>query len=256
MPGSIKFSVTEPNIVNIVPSYTNIDWEKLFVANTIIQDSEFKSIKVNDNNFESSECILMSSSLEKIYLSNTYKSSYTIRADLTSNNTWVSPLIDLRQMHAVIIGNVINFDLTGETTPQSGLALSKYISKQIPLSIESSDLQVYLTVYKPKDTDIAVFGKFKHSEDITKFDDHNWVRLYSRGDNLVSSDLDIYDFSELAYEMPTEVMTGENGEYQYKNPEGITFTGFNTFSIKIVLLSHDAAKVPRVKNARGIALQL
>jgi hypothetical protein len=50
-------------------------------------------------------------------------------------------------------------------------------------------------------------------------------------------------------------MTGGSGEYQYiKN--GVTFTGFKHFAVKIVLLSTDPSNPPRVKDFRAIALQI
>jgi hypothetical protein len=257
MTGSIKYSVTEPTIINIVPTHTSIAWQKMLVANTYSQDLYFTDFHMNDNNFLDYECVLMSGTVEAEKLVNdTYKSSYVVKGTLSSNNSWQSPLIDLRQMHAVIVGNIINFDLAGETNPSGGASLSKYLSKPISLSVTADELQVYLTIHKPQDTGVAVYGKFKHGEDVSVFGGHSWVKLESTGEGVFSSTLDKNDFFELSYTIPLELMTGPDGEFQYRNQEGMTFTGFNTFAIKIVLSSLNAAVVPRVKNARGIALQL
>ena len=43
---------------------------------------------------------------------------------------------------------------------------------------------------------------------------------------------------------------------QYTNSQGVTFTGYKFFKIKIVLLSPNTSIVPRVKDLRAIALQL
>lgn len=253
---SLKFSTTEPNIASITPAYTSITWSGKFTSNTYVQDTDFNNIKMNDNNDIDHECLIMSASVEDITFSGPYKRSYNIRGNMNTTNSWASPVIDLRKTHAVIIGNIINFDLTDENKPRVGKALAKYLTKPIGLSLAADDLQVYLTAYKPINTDIAVYGKFCHAEDVRPFDDHDWIRLETSANYFYSSSIDKFNFIDLAYTLPNTVRTGEYGEFEYVNDEGFTFTGFSTFAIKIIELSNDSAIIPRVKNARGIALKV
>ena len=47
-----------------------------------------------------------------------------------------------------------------------------------------------------------------------------------------------------------------NGEVTYTNAAGATFTGFNTFALKIVMTSSTDVVVPQLRDMRAIALQV
>ena len=61
---------------------------------------------------------------------------------------------------------------------------------------------------------------------------------------------------EYSYSPPSSVMTGTFGQMQYTADDGTTYTGFKYFIVKIVLLSSDAAIVPRVADLRALAVQV
>ena len=73
--------------------------------------------------------------------------------------------------------------------------------------------------------------------------------------NKYSSVADSSNYIDYAYVMPSSVMTGPNKEYQY-TANGNTFTNFLYFAIKIVLISTNAAVVPKASELRAIALQM
>jgi len=56
--------------------------------------------------------------------------------------------------------------------------------------------------------------------------------------------------------LPTANLTGDNGEVQYTTADGVTFTGFKRFKIKVVLLSTSTSRVPRMRDFRAVALQI
>ena len=64
---------------------------------------------------------------------------------------------------------------------------------------------------------------------------------------------DLYEFE---YSIPTAQLTGGNSEVQYTTEGGATFTGFQTFALKVVLTSPDSSLVPRLRDLRAIALQI
>lgn len=77
--------------------------------------------------------------------------------------------------------------------------------------------------------------------------------------SIYSSSSDRNDFREYSYKFPTSMMTSPEpqlGAVQYKNSQGIQFTGFKTFSLKIGLQANNSAIVPRVADLRAIALQI
>ena len=73
---------------------------------------------------------------------------------------------------------------------------------------------------------------------------------------LISDGLDTGDFNEYKYKIPSAKMTGGGGEVQYTNSEGVTFTGYKHFAVKIVFNTSDSSNVPRVRDFRAIALQM
>ena len=66
------------------------------------------------------------------------------------------------------------------------------------------------------------------------------------------------DFKEYTYGFATANLTGPNGEVQYTNGAGISFTGYKYFAIKIGLVNtqNNTAIYPRVGDLRTIALQI
>ena len=50
------------------------------------------------------------------------------------------------------------------------------------------------------------------------------------------------------------MLTGGNNEYQYTS-DGVTYTGYKFFKIKIVMTTSNTAKSPRIRDYRAIALQ-
>ena len=74
------------------------------------------------------------------------------------------------------------------------------------------------------------------------------------GVNSVEKKLD--DLIEYKYVIASANKTGTNGEVTYTNAAGSTFTGFNTFAIKIVMLSSTDVVVPQIRDMRAIALQI
>ena len=74
------------------------------------------------------------------------------------------------------------------------------------------------------------------------------------GVNSVEKKLD--DFIEYKYEIASANKTGSGGEVTYTNAAGATFTGYNTFAIKIVMLSSTDVVVPQIRDMRALALQI
>jgi hypothetical protein len=70
-----------------------------------------------------------------------------------------------------------------------------------------------------------------------------------------SSDLNQNDFKEFEFTVPSAKLTGSGSEVQY-DANGVTYTGFKRFAIKIVLLTSNPANPPRLKDFRAIALQI
>lgn len=144
--------------------------------------------------------------------------------------------------------------ITGETSKNGGPALAKYVTKKVVLDagFDSGDLNVYLTAYKPVNTDINVYYKILNRNDTQKFDDGSWqlmTKTKSSGALYSQTRGDLYEFS---------FAPGTNGNAQgyvtYTSTNGQTYTSFSQFSIKVVLTSSDHTYTPFVTDLRVLAL--
>lgn len=139
-----------------------------------------------------------------------------------------------------------------------GALINKYISVPITLAEgqDAEDLILMLTSYRPPGTDVKVWVKILNGEDGQAFDYLPWIEMETSDNAPYSSISNINDFVEYTYRFPVAQRTGPNSEVQYTNPDGITFTGFKYYAVKIGLVGTNAAVVPRVGDLRVIAVQI
>jgi hypothetical protein len=125
---------------------------------------------------------------------------------MTTQSNFVSPVIDLANKSTLFIENIINNDLTDEHT-RYGNAFTKYVGKRVILKDgqEAEDLKVYLTAYRPPETDIAIYAKFINNEDPEQFNDKVWTKLqYDNGGEFVySSSSNRTNFIEYEFSVPS-----------------------------------------------------
>jgi len=96
----------------------------------------------------------------------------------------------------------------GENTNANFKYGSRYISKNVVLSPgqDAEDLQVYLTAYRPANTDFLVYAKIQHREDPGKFINKAWSLLTQiSSPALLSSTVNKNDFIELQYGFPSSI---------------------------------------------------
>ena len=174
-----------------------------------------------------------------------------------------SPVIDHDISTVDIYESIINNDIEGEDTNTVGNAKVRYVSRTIELQeqLDAEDMNVWLTGYKPKGSDIHVYCKFKASEDIDAFSDIPWTKLERLGrTDFSSSTANRDDWKEFEYFVSegTAEKGGaavlENKKFKYISSTGTIFTDFKFFAIKIVLTTTKQNLIPRVKDYRAIAL--
>jgi len=169
-----------------------------------------------------------------------------------------SPVIDIERAGMFCIQNVVNNISTNEANTAGGDSTARFITKTITLDEgqDAEDLKIYLAAYKPYTADIKVYYKILNSEDSDTIQDVSWVEMPQQTLSTIYSDVeDLNNFKEYEYGISTANLTGTGDEVQYTNSNGITFTGFKYFKIKIVLLSTSTVNPPRVRDFRTIALQ-
>jgi hypothetical protein len=176
--------------------------------------------------------------------------SFKIQLGMSTQTSTVSPVVDLRKCSMVVVANDINNDATDEDIG-IGDARSKYVSRQVVLDDgqEAEDLKVYLSQKMPAGTDVKVYGKFLHQSDPAAFEDKDWIELTTTPPTVTSS-----SFVEYTYDIPSTELNGD-GVLEYTT-DGVTYTGYKTFAVKVVLLSDKTSVVPKCRELRAIALQV
>ena len=250
---SFKYSLFdfEPNYLLLNKTNVLFDGRTTDNANRL---GNFFGLTVRNNNELNEERQLLSRSQEVALLGGASSSQF--RMSFSSTSDFVSPTIDTARTHSVYVQNLVNSDTTGETNPSDGNLINKYISRTITLGEDqdAEDLKVYITAYQPPGTDVKVYAKLKNLVDPDPFDSKNWIEMEKVTDT-VSSLVDRNDFRGFEFKLPDSVLTGSSGEVQYVS-NGITYTTYKQYSIKIGLLSNNSAVVPRVADLRAIALQI
>ena len=151
-------------------------------------------------------------------------------------------------------GTGASVTIAGETSPDGGPGLAKYLTKKVVLDagFDSGDLIVYTTAYRPVDTDIQVYYKILNRNDTQVLDDSSWqlMTMINNSESLYSQTRDQY------YEYSFAPGSGNVGQgyVEYTSINGQTYTTFSQFAIKIVLTTTDNTAVPVLIDMRAIAL--
>ncbi len=175
---------------------------------------------------------------------------------LGSTNINISPVIDLDRSSIICVGNRLNnIDSSSDVYPTTDYNASTaaegdqnafiYITKKVALENSATALKVIFSGHKPQSADIKVLYKLLRTDDASNFDELGYEYFNTDGspDATVGSSLDDEDYQE------------------YKFTAGVTDDGIGTplpefvqFAIKIVGQGTNAARSPRVRDLRCIAL--
>jgi len=124
---------------------------------------------------------------------------------------------------------IINNDYTNEQNNQ-GNAWAKHITTQISFNQFAEDIRVYLTAYKPVNTDIKVYARIQNQNDPQGYSTEDYTLLQQiSGIGLVSSSSDPTNYVELGYGFPlypNTSLTLSNTVTTSNNSAIVTGTGF------------------------------
>jgi hypothetical protein len=195
--------------------------------------------------------------------------SIVINATLTSDDSRLSPVINIEEMGLTSITNRVewndcaNFSVspnatesgdpvicdptnpgyTGdhrwseETAYDGGSEGAKYIMKPVNLESPATNIKVYMDLLNTLDTEVKIFYRTLPSESDAEIQSFNWIEA---------------DFDN-------EVVS--EGEEDYRETEATipagpldTLPEFKAFQIKLVLRSKNSARPPKARNFRAIAV--
>lgn len=202
---NLKYHAVVPKFGTLEPSKTQLSYSFKGTSNANVRDTAYQAV-INNTEYEYLDTERHSMSYSNEINSLSSNKSSTFKVDLVSTSEFVSPVINLSKKSMLFIENKINNDLTNEHT-RYGNAYTKYISKQIVLADgqEAEDFKVYITAYRPINTDVTLYAKFWNGEDPEVFDEKIWTKLsYANGGNLIySSPSDKNNFIEYEFEVPS-----------------------------------------------------
>ena len=186
---------------------------------------------------------------DRVYVSSGNETNDVILVgSMSTTNENLTPVIDIEQVGLLATDNRINAkkdnrlvevggneSIQAIETPTGFRAAARYIMKKVDLVNPADQLRIFLDANVPPGADVEVFYKYNPEGSEQVFETQPW-RIATPLTNIVRTE-DETDFSEVQY-----------------NVEDIN-ENFTSFTIKIVFSATNTAKVPRVKNLRGIALK-
>lgn len=235
---------------------TRTSYTGKLATSTTTRDSAFKEFADNGETYLDARKFILGDDQETSGLSGADSADFKLDFSNFTNNRH-SPAVDINRMGLITTEFFVNNDETNEDQTGGGNATARYISKTVTLEegLDAEDLRVLVTAYLPSVATLAVYGKFLNAQDADTIDDRPWQELSrTTVSTVVSSDEDKDDFKEIEFNLPTSVLTGSNDEYQYTS-DGVTYTGYKYFRLKLVLLTSNEAKSPVIADYRAIALQ-
>lgn len=201
----LTYHAVVPKFGVLQPKRTFISYDYKGTSTSDVADAAYVNVENNnEHEFSDVERHVKSRSNEVTDTANSKSGTYKL--SLTSTSDFVSPVIDLDKKATLFIENLINDDETDEHT-RYGNTISKYVGRKVVLKDgqEAEDIKVYVTAYKPNETDIAVYIKFKNHEDTETFNDKVWTRLqYDNGGEYVySTPGNSDDYREFEFSVPS-----------------------------------------------------
>lgn len=197
----LLYHAVVPKFGVLQPTRTSLSYEFKGTRSTDDTiDTNYQTV-TNDLEYEYSD-------YERHLMSKSNESSKTskFKVTLESTSEYSSPVISLAKKAGFFIENIINNDTTNEHT-RYGNALSKYVSKRIILQEgqDAEDLRLTFTAYRPYETDVKIYAKFRNREDSEEFNDKVWSEMTyeNDGDLVYSSPGNSKDYIEYTAIMPS-----------------------------------------------------
>jgi len=211
-----------PNFAVQTPGGTSARY-KVNVANTSYQISSSNKIDVvlAERKLMNRYPAIIASKTNEVSISNDF-ASFAGELIFETNNSYASPYV--REENLDMFGErfSINNDSTNEEDGR-GNALSKYVSKTITLTDDqfAEDMKAYLRVYKPSNTSILLYGKFRNSNDNEQLSVKPWTQLQLTSDtSVVSNPTNIYDLIELEYSVPYQPVSNSTATGTFTTTNG------------------------------------
>jgi hypothetical protein len=199
---------------------------------------------VPDDNLYFTAPQMVASTINATNEMNTEGKSLFLNLTLTTTNTKLSPVLDIKRASMVAVQNRINAPTVSNTpnfvsdTAASGTSSAAvYCTRPITLENESTALEIRLTQNVRSSSSVEVYYRITGAEEVRNINDLTWIAFNGDGREDISV-------------TPAE-QDGVFKEYKYSVSGLNTFTAFQ---IKIVMKGSNSSYPPIIRDLRGIAL--
>ena len=243
---NINLSYVQPMIMKANDSVSTTTLDGTLVPPSAINTTYTSTLAFNDNNhFSQNGAIVYSKSNDP-----TRSKSFDFIINMANgSNVTSTPFIDIEASKLIAYQYTLNTDQAES---------SNYISKLVELAtdLDAEDINVFVTGYRPVNSDIKVYIKAQNAFDTSDLDSIGWTELEMfEGVGTFSSNSNIRDYREFQYRIPATAKVGSvlSGAHTYTSSNG-TFNEFRRFKIKIALTSSNIHNAPTLRDYRAIAL--
>ena len=263
---NIQFETITPNIEHLIFTNTSLSASVRTVSGTSIngnessfEDQGYESITLGSPNYLSTPRVLASKKNEDVLLTDLPgNKSLTLDLEFGSDNSFVSPVVDLDRVNMVLTSNrlnnpVSNFSednrvrVTGED-PNAAI----YITKKVDLSNPANSIKVLLDAYRDESANIRVLYKIFNDDSDIDATPYNLFPGYNNIDDL-GNVIDVANNDGLSnYFVTPSASRSEFKEYEFFVDDLPEFTGFQ---LKIVMTGTNQAKPPIIRSLRTIAVR-
>ncbi len=273
---NMPFEIISPMVHNITVNGTNVTGQMRTVTGTALGDGQgvspmvpfadngWETITLNKTNYlDSSRCIAsrINETSSGVIQQLPGDRSFKMRLKLESNDSRVSPIIDLQRINAILTSNRIDIPIYDYNSDSRAYDLFRdptacqYVSKENVLENGATSMQVLFSAHSNFFTDIRVFYAISNT---TNF---NPVFKPFPGYNNIDSTGEVIDWQFCdgtpdIYPHPSDTKGFLSSELEFKQ---YTYSikdlpTFNSYRIKIVLLGTSQVWTPRIKELRAICL--
>ena len=260
---NITYDAFLPNFQMMLPEGTNITAKaRTFSGSTpdsslsAYIDQGFEDCAIGETNELTSPRVIASPTNENQYLQDfPGKKSFTIELTFSTDDDFVSPMIDLDRVSLILINNRINEPIKNYATDFRANSLTEdptsavYLSKIVELAKSADSLKVYFDAFKHPSSDIRVgYRLFR----VDAPQEPLW-ELFPGFENLDVNGQVIDQSNNDGHpdtRVPSSSSVDDFGSYEFTIEHVPQFEGFQ---LKIWMTGSNSAYVPKIKDLRAIA---
>ena len=267
---NIPFEMILPQINTMEPTGTTIAPSVRTVSGTSVSGSEpsfidkgFQEVALRQENFFDEPRIVANKQNEDLYLDELPgNKSFTMNMDLITDDTRISPAIDLNQASVIFTTNRVNSAVEDYATDfrvnKTGTDPSRffYVTKNVVLENPASGIQLYIDAYVPESADLRAFyslnqdGPVENSIFVPFPGFGNFQSNGAIASNGASNGAPDINVPKVDVFSPKPAL-GLYREYKFTVDQ---LPSFKSFRIKLIGTSTNQATVPMIRNFRAISL--